>query len=139
MPDIWASKSLVPIVEGNAVHQRSTHSCSGSKTNRNLRAIQQSYKIKGTRYFFKSLDQWEKRWVESGSIDRSTFKLFLLRFSTKSMQVPSCERPKTSQQPLFLSFEIKNCFQIGVLRWSFMKKSGKLACHMVNWKITIDS
>jgi hypothetical protein len=37
----------------------------------------------------------------------------LLRFSNKSVQAPSCERPKSTQpSPLFLSIEIKNCFQI---------------------------
>ena len=64
--------------------------------------------------------------------DRSPFKLFSLRFSTKSLQAPSCESPKTTQRTLSLSFEIKNCFPIAVLRRRFMKKSGKLNCHVVN-------
>ncbi len=46
------------------------------------------------------------------SFDRSPFKLFSLKFLNKSVQTPSCERPKTTQRTLFLSFEIKNCFQI---------------------------
>jgi hypothetical protein len=72
--------------------------------------------------------------------DRSPFKLFSLRFSTKSVQAPSCERPKTTQRTLSLSFEIKNCYPIAVLRRSFMKKSGKLARHVVcNSNIAIDS
>ena len=54
------------------------------------------------------------------AFDRSPFKLFSLKFSTKSVQAPSCERPKTTQRTLFLSFEIKNCFPIAVLRRSFM-------------------
>ncbi len=65
------------------------------------------------------------------AFDRSPFKLFSLKFSTKSVQAPSCERPKTTQQTLSLSFEIKNCFPIAVLCRSFMKKSGKLTCHVV--------
>ncbi len=40
---------------------------------------------------------------------------FSLRFSNKSVQAPSCERPKTTQRTLFLSFEINNCFQITAL------------------------
>ncbi len=47
--------------------------------------------------------------------DRSPGQLFSLRFSNRSAQAPSCERPKTTHRILFLSFEIKNCFQI--LRW----------------------
>ncbi len=73
------------------------------------------------------------------AFDRSPFKLFLLRFSAKSVQALSCERPKTTQQTLFVSFEIKNCFPMVILRRGFMKKNGKLACHLVNWNITIDS
>jgi hypothetical protein len=42
------------------------------------------------------------------AFDKSPFKLFTLRFSTKSVQAPSCKRPKTTQRPLFLSFEINN-------------------------------
>jgi hypothetical protein len=44
--------------------------------------------------------------------DRSPFKLFTLRFSNKSVQAPSSERPKTTQRTLFLSFVINNCLQI---------------------------
>jgi hypothetical protein len=46
------------------------------------------------------------------AFNRSPFKLFTLRFSNKSVQNPSCERRRTSQRSLFLSFEINNCFQI---------------------------
>ncbi len=45
-----------------------------------------------------------------GGLTRSSFKLFTLWFSFTSMQAPSCERPKTNQQTLFLSFSINNCF-----------------------------
>jgi hypothetical protein len=48
------------------------------------------------------------------AFDKSPFKLFTLRFSTKSVQVPSCERPKTTQRTLILSFEKNNCFPITV-------------------------
>ncbi len=75
----------------------------------------------------------EKRGVmKVATFDRSPCKLFSLTFSAKSVQTLSCERLKTTQRTLFLSFEIKNCFPITVLRRSFMKKSGKLACHVVN-------
>ena len=42
--------------------------------------------------------------------DRSPFKLFSLKFSNKSVQAPSCERPKTTQRSLFFSFARNNCF-----------------------------
>ncbi len=42
--------------------------------------------------------------------DRSSIKLFSLWFSNKSMQAPSCERPKTTQRSLFFPFAINNCF-----------------------------
>jgi hypothetical protein len=45
------------------------------------------------------------------TFDRSPFKLFTLRFSNKSVQAPSCERPRTA--PL-LSLANNNCFQIAV-------------------------
>ncbi len=48
------------------------------------------------------------------TFDRSPFKLFTLRFSSKSVQAPSCERQETTQQSLFLSFEINNCLPITV-------------------------
>jgi hypothetical protein len=48
------------------------------------------------------------------SFDRSPFKIFSLRFSKESVQTPSCERTKTAQRTLFMSFEINNCFQIAV-------------------------
>jgi hypothetical protein len=32
----------------------------------------------------------------------------------------------------FCHFEIKNCFQIAVLRKSYMKKSRKFACHAID-------
>jgi hypothetical protein len=46
------------------------------------------------------------------AFDRSPFKLISLRFSNKSVQAPSCGRPKTTQRTMFLSFEINNCLQI---------------------------
>ena len=69
------------------------------------------------------------------AFDRSPFKLFTLRFSNKSVQAPSCERPRTAPRTLFLSFANNNCFQIMVLHRSCMKKSVKLACHVVNSRI----
>ncbi len=73
------------------------------------------------------------------AFDRSLYKLFTLRFSNKSVQASSCVRLRTAQRTLFLSFEINNCFQISVLRRNFMKKSGKLAFHVVNSNIAIGS
>ncbi len=73
------------------------------------------------------------------SFDRSPFKLFTLRFSNKSMQAPSCERPRTAPRTLFLSFSNNNCFQITVQRRSCMKKSVKLACQVANSNIAIGS
>jgi hypothetical protein len=73
------------------------------------------------------------------AFDKTPFKLFSLRFSTKSVQAPSKERPKTTQRTLFLLFEIKNCFPRAVLRRSFMKKSGKLNCLVTNYNIAIES
>ncbi len=71
--------------------------------------------------------------------DRSPFILFTLRFSNKSVQAASCERLRTAPRTLFLLFEINNCFQITVQRRNFMKKSGKLAFHVVNSNIAIGS
>ncbi len=48
------------------------------------------------------------------ALDRSPLKVFSLRFSKKSVQGPSCKRPKTTQRTLFLSFEINNWFPITV-------------------------
>ncbi len=46
------------------------------------------------------------------AFDRSPFKLFTLKFSSKSVQAPSYERPETTQRNIFLSFEINNCLPI---------------------------
>jgi hypothetical protein len=73
------------------------------------------------------------------SFDRSPFKLFSRKFSKKSVQAPSCKRPRTAPRTLFVSFASNNCFQIAVYRRSFMKKSVKLACHVVNSNIAIVS
>ncbi len=63
----------------------------------------------------------------------------MLKFSKESLQTPSCERPKTDQRTLFLSFEINNVLPITVKRRRMMKKSGKLACHVINSNIAIGS
>jgi hypothetical protein len=73
------------------------------------------------------------------SFDKSPFKLFTLRFSTKSVQAPSCKRPKTTQRTPFLSFEINNWFPITVKCWRLIKKCRKLACHVLNSNIAIGS
>ncbi len=75
--------------------------------------------------WYRGIDQWEKRWFESGSIRQIYPKLFTLRFSNKSVQAPS--------------FANNNCFQIAVQRRNFMKKSVKLACHVVISNTTIGS
>ncbi len=46
------------------------------------------------------------------SSDWSCFKLFTLKFSKESVQTLSCERHKTAQRTLFLSFKINYCFPI---------------------------
>ncbi len=57
------------------------------------------------------------------AFDMSPFKLFRLRFSTKSVQAPSCERPITTQRNLFLFFANNNCFPITVQRRYFNPNS----------------
>ncbi len=84
----------------------------------------------------KGLTNEEKGGLKVVAFDRPSFKLFTLRFSNRSVQAPSCERPRTAPRTLFLSFANNNCFQIAVLRPSCMKKSVKLACH-VNSNIAI--
>ncbi len=42
--------------------------------------------------------------------DRLPFKLFTLKFSNKSVQSSSCERPKTAQRIMFLLFANNNCY-----------------------------
>ncbi len=46
------------------------------------------------------------------AFDNSPFSLFTLKFSNKSIQPSSCERPKTAQRILFLLFANNNCFPI---------------------------
>ncbi len=46
------------------------------------------------------------------AFDRFPFMLVLLRFSKKSMQAPSCRRPKTAHRTLLMSFAFNNCLQI---------------------------
>jgi hypothetical protein len=91
------------------------------------------------RIILKVLTNEKRGGLKVATFDRSPFKLFSLNFSAKSVQALSCERLKTTQRTLFLSFAIKNCFPITLLRRSFIKKSRKLACHVVNWNIAIDS
>ncbi len=62
------------------------------------------------------------------TFDRSPFKLFTLRFSCKSVQAPSFEKPKTTRRTLFLSFEINNC-----------QNRGNFVCHVVNSNIAIET
>jgi hypothetical protein len=73
------------------------------------------------------------------AFDKSPFKLFTLKFLTKSLKALSCKRPKTIQRTLFLSFEINNCFPLTVLCRRLIKKSGKVACHLVNSNIAFGS
>ncbi len=62
----------------------------------------------------KVLSNGKRGGLKVVAFDKSPFKLFTLRFSTKSVQAPSCKRPKTTQRTLFLSVEINNCFPITV-------------------------
>jgi hypothetical protein len=66
------------------------------------------------------------------AFDKSPFKLFTLKFSNKSVQSSSCERPKTAQQTLFILIANKKCFPITLLCRKLMKKTGKLALHVVH-------
>jgi hypothetical protein len=70
----------------------------------------------------KVLTKEKKAGLKVVAFDRSSFKMFTLRFSNKSVQAASCERPRTAPRTLFLSFANNNCFQIEVLRRSCMKK-----------------
>ncbi len=70
--------------------------------------------------YLKVLTNKKRGGLKVATFDRSPFKLFSLKFSAKSVKALSCERLKTIQRTLFLSFEIKNCFPITVLRRSFM-------------------
>ncbi len=82
----------------------------------------------------------EKRGGLKGvAFDGSSFKLFTLRFSKKSVQAPSREWRRTAPRTLFLSFANNNCFQIAVLHRRCTKKSVKLACHVVNSNIAFGS
>ena len=60
------------------------------------------------RYSLKVLTNEKRGGLKVRAFDRSLFKLFTLRFSSKSVQAPSCDKPKTTQRTLFLSFEINN-------------------------------
>jgi hypothetical protein len=60
------------------------------------------------------------------------FKIFTLKFSNKSVQSSSCERPKTAQQTLFILIANKKCFPITLLCRKLMKKTGKFALHVVH-------
>ncbi len=73
--------------------------------------IQECYVI----MYLKVLTNEKRGGLTKISINRYPFKLFPLKFSSKSMQAPSCKRPITSQRTLFHSFEIDNCFQITAL------------------------
>ncbi len=90
-------------------------------------------------YPLKVLTNEKRGGLKVVAFDKSPFKLFTLRFSTKSVQAPSCGRPKITQRTLFLLFESNSWFPITVKCRSFMKKSAKLACHVVNSNIVIDS
>ncbi len=65
-------------------------------------------------FSLKVLTNEKRGGLKVRAFDGSPFKLFMLRFSSKSVQAPSCEKPKTTQRTLFLSFEINNCFSITV-------------------------
>jgi hypothetical protein len=71
--------------------------------------------------------------------ERSHFKLFSLKFANKSDLSSSCERHKIAQRTMFLLFENNNCFHITLQCRRLMKKSGKLAFHVVNSNVVIDS
>jgi hypothetical protein len=58
------------------------------------------------------------------------------------VQTPSCERPKTAQQILFLSFEIKNCLKLfpnNRIASEAYEIVQERASHVLNSNIAIDS
>jgi hypothetical protein len=63
----------------------------------------------------KVLTNEKRGGVRVVSFGRPPFKLFSQKFSNKSVQALSCERPKTSQRTLFLLFANINCFPITLL------------------------
>ena len=79
--------------------------------------------------FLKVLTNEKRDGLNLVSFDWSRFKLFVLKFSKKSVQTPSCERPKTAQRTLFLSFEINNCFPITVK----CRAASPFSHHTLNW------
>jgi hypothetical protein len=70
-----------------------------------------------------------KRWVINSTYQSLQAIHAEINIYKKSMQTPSCERVKTIQRTLFLSFENKNCWE----------KSGQLASHMLNSNNAIHS
>ncbi len=70
--------------------------------------------------------------------DRSPFKIFSLRFSTKSVQAPSCERPKTAANTVSIILN-QELFPNSGIATELYENMGKLACHVVNSNIAIDS
>jgi len=60
----------------------------------------------GRRYlrnlYLKVLTNEKRGGLKVVAFGRSPFKLFMLRFSNKSVQYPSCERPRTAPRTLFL-------------------------------------
>ncbi len=64
--------------------------------------------------YLKVLTNEKRGGLKVVAFNKSPSKPFTLSFSTKSVQAPSCKRPKTTQRTLFLSFEINNCFPITV-------------------------
>ncbi len=60
--------------------------------------------------YLKVLTNEKRGGLKVIAFDRSPVKL--VRFSNKSVNAPSSERPKTTQRTLFLSFEVNNCLQI---------------------------
>jgi hypothetical protein len=54
------------------------------------------------KYDLKVLSNEKRGNLKVVAFDRFTFKLVTLRFSNKSVQAPSCERPRTAQRTLFL-------------------------------------
>ncbi len=78
---------------------------------------------------FQGLTNEKRDGFKVVAFERSPFKLFTRRFSNKSVQAPSCERPKTAQRTLFLSFEINNCHPITVQ----CRAESPFSHHTFNW------
>ncbi len=80
-----------------------------------------------SRYCFKVLPNEKRGGLKAVPIyqsNRSRFQLFTSIVSSKSVQASSFEKPKTTQQSMFLLFECNNC--IGLDKNFYLRKAGRI-------------